>query len=206
MKKIISMLMTAAVVMSISVTAFAVGSVSNTEAPLASTVVKTSNGSEITVESKPTVAETAKNQLTNEALGREIVKAYFQEINVVSGSIPAGQTVTLTFNVGAVDAGMTVDVLHYNGSKWEKVTGSYDRANGTVTGVFNSFSPVAVVVSKAAAVNNGSNNNAGAGTSAPAAAPAVKSPQTSDANMVAVAFGALMTAGVGAGFVSRKKK
>ncbi len=211
MKKFVSALLTVVATMSISVAAFAVGSVTDTGVQLESNKVTSSNGTSITVKSENTVSTEVKEKLEKNVSavlgsGKELVSANYQDITISEGSLKDGETVTLTFKVGSVAADSTVDVLHFNGTAWEKVTGKYDPNAGTVTGIFKSFSPVAIVVSKTANVGNNAGNSGSQNNSGSTAPAAVKSPQTADANMVAVAFGALMTAGLGAGFVSRKKK
>ena len=72
-------------------------------------------------------------------------------VDVMDVSVPAGTVfpVDITFSVPGVTADSNVAVLHYNGSAWEVVPSS--AGNGSVTGTFESLSPVAIVADTAEA-------------------------------------------------------
>ena len=78
---------------------------------------------------------------------------------------------TITFPLAGATADTKAAVLHYNGSAWENVTGTV--ADGTITGVFTSLSPVAIVVDKA------SLNGSTGGTTG-------TSPKTGESSMVLI--------------------
>lgn len=63
---------------------------------------------------------------------------------VVTGDVSF--PLTLTFNVNGVTSSTKAQILHYNGSAWEKIDTT--AGEGTLKGTFNSFSPVAIVVDK----------------------------------------------------------
>ncbi len=60
----------------------------------------------------------------------------------VTGAVPADGLVT--FNVPGVQAGDNIAILHFNGKQWELIPVE-SVGNGTITGKFTSFSPVAFV-------------------------------------------------------------
>lgn len=64
----------------------------------------------------------------------------------VDVTVPAGETLTLTFKVASVKAGANIIVLHYDetAKAWEKITPDKVAA-GEVTATFKSLSPVAIV-------------------------------------------------------------
>lgn len=86
--------------------------------------------------------------------------------------------VTLTFNVKGVVSTTKGTILHYNGTAWEVIDTT--MGNGTMTGTFNSLSPVAFVVDKTTLE--------GADTSGSDDSSDTKSPQTAAAYPAAAAL------------------
>lgn len=86
--------------------------------------------------------------------------------------------VTLTFNVKGVVSTTKGTILHYNGTAWEVIDTT--MGNGTMTGTFDSLSPVAFVVDKTTLQGSeGSGSSASFDT---------KSPQTAAAYPAAAAL------------------
>lgn len=86
--------------------------------------------------------------------------------------------VTLTFSVKGVVSTTKGTILHYNGTAWEVIDTT--MGNGTMTGTFDSLSPVAFVVDKTTlqgAESSGSNDSSD-----------TKSPQTAAAYPAAAAL------------------
>lgn len=68
------------------------------------------------------------------------------EARVVGDASQVKFPVTITFQVNGVTASTRGTILHYTGSKWEKIPTT--MGEGTMTGTFASLSPVAFVVDK----------------------------------------------------------
>lgn len=149
MKKLLRIAVVLGLVMCLSVSALAAG-VSTTGVKVDTAVMADGTKAEVT-ESDSAVTPT----VTEAAAAVEGVKAddltvtWVKDITV---TIPAGGSVTITFDVPNVADNQKVYVLHYNGTKWEKVG---EGTGKTVTATFTSLSPVAIVVEKAAAANPG---------------------------------------------------
>lgn len=150
-----SIAMIAALVSCIGMTAFAAPS------PEASTVVtkvqsatdkngnavEVSIASEISEEYSAAVAEIKTEAVLKELLGdafnENMTVADVKEVTVAEGTeFP----VTITFGMKGVTKDSKVQILHYNGAEWEKIETAV--ADGSVTGIFTSLSPVAFVVDK----------------------------------------------------------
>lgn len=86
--------------------------------------------------------------------------------------------VTLTFNVKGVVSTTKGTILHYNGTAWEVIDTT--MGNGTMTGTFDSLSPVAFVVDKTTLEGA---ESSGSGDSSD-----TKSPQTAAAYPAAAAL------------------
>ena len=145
----------AAMVSCIGMTAFAAPS------PAASTVVTAVNSatdasgnavnvsisSEIPTEYTQAVADIKTEAELKEVLGSDF-NANMTVADVKEVTAPEGATfpLTITFAMKGVTASAKVQILHYTGSEWEKI--STTVGEGTVTGTFNSLSPVAFVVDK----------------------------------------------------------
>ena len=145
----------AAMVSCIGMTAFAAPS------PAASTVVtavssatdtdgnavNVSISSEIPAEYTQAVADIKTEAELKEVLGSDF-NANMTVADVKEVTAPEGATfpLTITFAMKGVTASAKVQILHYTGSEWEKI--STTVGEGTVTGTFNSLSPVAFVVDK----------------------------------------------------------
>ena len=145
----------AAMVSCIGMTVFAAPS------PAASTVVTAVNSatdasgnavnvsisSEIPTEYTQAVADIKTEAKLEEVLGSDF-NANMTVADVKEVTAPEGATfpLTITFAMKGVTASAKVQILHYTGSEWEKI--STTVGEGTVTGTFNSLSPVAFVVDK----------------------------------------------------------
>lgn len=68
------------------------------------------------------------------------------EARVVGDASQVKFPVTLTFQVNGVTASTRGTILHYTGNEWEKIPTT--MGEGTMTGTFDSLSPVAFVVDK----------------------------------------------------------
>lgn len=67
-------------------------------------------------------------------------------VNVEGITLAAGETATLTFSVSGITAGADIQVLHWDGTKWESDSVSGVRVeDGKVTATFSSLSPIAIV-------------------------------------------------------------
>lgn len=145
----------AAMVSCIGMTAFAAPS------PAASTVVtavssatdadgnavNVSITSEIPAEYTQAVADIKTEAKLKEVLGSDF-NANMTVADVKEVTAPEGAKFPLkiTFAMKGVTASSKVQILHYNGSAWEKIDTTV--ADGTVTGTFSKLSPVAFVVDK----------------------------------------------------------
>lgn len=145
----------AAMVSCIGMTVFAAPS------PAASTVVTAVNSatdasgnavnvsisSEIPTKYTQAVADIKTEAKLEEVLGSDF-NANMTVADVKEVTAPEGATfpLTITFAMKGVTASTKVQILHYTGSEWEKI--STTVGEGTVKGTFNSLSPVAFVVDK----------------------------------------------------------
>lgn len=145
----------AAMVACVGMTVFAAPSpsasatVSNTPAKV---VDKNGNAVEITIAAADSnkAAEIKDETLLKSVLGDDF-NANMTVADVKEVTAPEGfdaWPLTITFNMKGVTANSKVQILHWNGneSKWEKIETTVGE--GTVTGKFNSLSPVAFVVDK----------------------------------------------------------
>ena len=91
----------------------------------------------------------------NAAEGQEVaaedlvVKDLF-DVTVPDEIMEAGATVAITFNVAVKENQFVVALHNYEDDKWEALP-TTNNGDGTVTAVFGSFSPVAIVVGDVAA-------------------------------------------------------
>lgn len=143
----------AATVLCVGMTAFAAPSpsagvvVSDTPAKV---VDKNGNAVELTITDK--VEADVVADVKSEATLKEVLGDSFNKNTTVAAvkevTAPAGTVfpVTITFKMNGVTKDSVVQILHYNGSVWEKIATTV--GNGTVTGTFDSLSPVAFVVDK----------------------------------------------------------
>lgn len=178
----------AAMVMSLALglTAFASSSpVSTGSSSVKGAVDKNGNAVEVTL--KGGVDSAIVNAIKSEsALKAVLGDAYVEGMTVVdvvdveydgsSDTLP----VTVTFNVPGVTSSTKVALLHYTGGAWKADVTDVKAGNGTITGTFSGFSPVAIVVDKSAADST------------------VKSPKTGETTMpiVMMAIGVLAVGGV----------
>ena len=142
----------AAMVACVGMTAFAAPSpsasatVSNTPAKV---VDKNGNSVQITVTAVEAekAAEIKKEETLKSVLGEDF-NANVIVADVKEVTAPAGTAfpLTITFTMKGVTADSKVQILHYNGTAWEKIPTTV--GDGTVTGTFNSLSPVAFAVDK----------------------------------------------------------
>ena len=109
--------------------------------------VNVSISSEIPAKYTQAVADIKTEAKLKEVLGSDF-NANMTVADVKEVTAPEGATfpLTITFAMKGVTASAKVQILHYTGSEWEKI--STTVGEGTVTGTFNSLSPVAFVVDK----------------------------------------------------------
>lgn len=145
----------AAVVMSLSLglTAFAAPSPS-VSGSVGDGTGTDANGNAVTVTygevDSSLVAELNSAAKLKELLGDAYVEGMtVVDVKDVTVNSDAVFPVTLTFDVPGVTASSKVAFLHYDGSAWEVVDAK--AGDGTMTGTFESLSPVAFVVDKSAA-------------------------------------------------------
>lgn len=109
--------------------------------------VEVSIASEIPEEYTAAVAEVKTEAVLKEILGEafneNMTVADVKEVTVPEGTV---FPVTITFGMKGVTKDTKVQILHYNGTEWEKIDTGV--AEGSVTGIFGSLSPVAFVVDK----------------------------------------------------------
>lgn len=173
MKKIVSLVATLTLVLAMGLNVCAAPSVSAQVKVAAAT-----NAKDVAVVAAPAAV---KNEATNVLASVASVKAAdFSAVATleVSGTIEAGKTATIKFEVPGVKATDTVVVLHKAASGWEKVPAT--AANGSISAEFTSFSPVVIFVKAGAA-----------------------SPKTADASLTTAACVAMLAV---AGLVISKKK
>ena len=128
-------------------------------------------------------ADTLKAVL-GDAYSSDMKVATVKDVKVDAKDLPA----TITFAVSGVTANTKVEVLHYDGTKWEKDTVSGVKAgNGTITATFSKLSPVAFVVGDTKGGNGGTT-----------------SPKTGETSMATVAVVALVAVVAAVGL--RKKE
>lgn len=209
MKKKLAGLLTALMVLTMGTTAFAAGS---------------SNTSNTTDTSKPTVQQQqvldANNaiaeKVTSPTAGIDVavpkgvygaqviaaaqsvatkVDANAEVLTVVdvSGAVPADGLVT--FNVPGVQAGDNIAILHFNGKEWELIPVD-SVGNGTITGKFTSFSPVAFVKLPKQLSGTVTGTTPGAVLAGTSTTNAVSSPKTGSAFSVLPVLAMLCAAGI----------
>lgn len=151
MKKLLRIAVVLGLVMCLSVSALAAGA-STTGVKVDTAVMADGTKAEVTESASavtPTTAEAAAAVQVEGVKADDLTVAWVKDISV---TIPAGGSVTITFDVPNAAADQKVYVLHYNGNQWEKVG---EGTGKTVKATFTSLSPVAIVVAKAPASNPG---------------------------------------------------
>lgn len=144
MKKLGTILTTAALCLGMTMTAFAAGSV--TTDVTASAKDKDGNDVAVTVSG---IAESAEEYQAVEGAVSELAPEGKEGtvVAVVDVDANGAANVTVEIQVGGDDikAGDTVMVLHWNGAAWEVVTTTTVQEGNKVTATFESLSPVAIV-------------------------------------------------------------
>ncbi len=142
----------AAMVACVGMTVFAAPS------PSASTVVTgaTAKNAKVVMKEVPAKYANAVKEVKSEAGLKKALGDDFSanmtvaDVVEVSAESTNGGSVTfpidITFNVKGVTTSTKGQLLHWNGSEWEKIPTK--MGNGTMTGTFTSLSPVAFVVDK----------------------------------------------------------
>lgn len=178
----------AAMVMSLALglTAFASSSpVSTGSSSVKGAVDKNGNAVEVTL--KGGVDSAIVNAIKSESALKAVLGDAYVEgmtvVDVVDVDYEGNKEdfpITVTFNVPGVTSSTKVALLHYTGGAWKADVTDVKAGNGTITGTFSSFSPVAIVVDKSAADSS------------------VKSPKTGETTMpiVMMAIGVLAVGGV----------
>lgn len=202
MKKLMSIVCAALLVMSTAVTVFAqqsiviTGVVQNAQ----SATDASGNAVEVTVgdlESQldaatvqQIISDLQNSDLVSGLLGDDYVEG-MQVVDVKEVSVPENTTfpVTISFEVPGVSADSRVGLLHYTAdNEWEKIEA--EAGDGTITGIFNSLSPVAFIVDQ--------NTAAASSTSS-------ESPKTGEGNTAAWAGAIAVLAFAGLVVTARKK-
>lgn len=149
MKKLLRIAVVLGLVMCLSVSALAAG-ISTTGVKVDTAVMADGTKAEVTESTSAVTPTTADAAAAVEGVkADDLTVTWVMDLSV---EIPAGGSVTITFDVPNAAADQKVYVLHYNGSKWEKVG---EGTGKTVKATFTSLSPVAIVVEKAPATNPG---------------------------------------------------
>ena len=192
MKKLLRIAVVLCLAMALSVTAFATvnpnGSGSGAgPKPLAvdsngNTVTTTVSEPSVT----PTVADAAAVIKSDNVKAEDLSVVWVMDI---TAEIPAGGSVTITFEVPGATANDIVHVLHYNGTVWEEVAAC---KGNDIKAVFTSLSPVALVMEKGAAP-------------APSK-PDDESPKTGEEPVLLVAVAVVLLAGAVAVVALKKKE
>ncbi len=126
--------------------------------------VKTADGTAVTVKAATTeqvkAAETAAEQIKTEQKAETVTVKAVVDVDI---TLAEGETATLTFAVPSVKAGANIQVLHWDGAKWE--SGSVNGVkveDGKVTATFSKLSPIAIVEVQQVAAAAGEVYNPGA--------------------------------------------
>jgi hypothetical protein len=111
--------------------------------------VTDANGNAVSAELKK-----ADEKITDDAVNTDTIKfvmgdAYSEDMitaDVQDVTVPEGTTfpITITFRIEGVTADTKGCFMHWTGSSWEKIDAIF--GDGTMTGTFNSLSPVAFVM------------------------------------------------------------
>lgn len=188
MKKILTLMLALVMAFCLAVPAFAVGSMSDGVTPPAG----------LTVSDEEVPAEAAaevESDLATTLATVGVTVGSNETANLVYLQDLTGEPGTYTFTVSTAGPNDKVYVLHWDGSKWEKV----GEGTGTkVTATFSSLSPVAIVVVKAKSPAP-SAGTSGSGSSAPTA------PQTGD-SMAVPFFGLAVIVLAGIVAIKARKK
>lgn len=148
-KKLVSLALTAMLLLTVAVSAFAAPSPSGNGAVDKITSAADANGHSIEVELKqadPVIIAKARDPETLKAV---LVSDYTPNMKVfdVKDVVVPEDTVfpvTLTFTVSGVTGDSKGAFLHYDDSNYEKVVATF--GTNTMTGTFNGLSPIAFVV------------------------------------------------------------
>lgn len=184
MRKILSVALVAAMVLTMNLSVFAAGSKEVSTAGISVSEAVGDNGEKATIkfgEASKAVKDSAEAFVKADSELKNM-KA-IDVMDVTSDVLP----VTITFKVAGVTSSSKVAVLHYNGTAWEKVACTV--GNGTVKARFTSLSPVAIY--------------AEAGTLSSSTVPSA--PKTGEMSMITVA-GLVAVAAVAGVVVFRKKE
>lgn len=190
MKKLLRIAVVLCLAMALSVTAFATANDSGNGPDARPTAVDSTGKTVTTTVSEPSVVPTVADAAA--VIKSDSVKA--EDLSVVwvkdiTAEIPAGGSVTITFEVPGATANDIVHVLHYNGTVWEEVAAC---KGNDIKAVFTSLSPVALVMEKGAAP-------------APSK-PDDESPKTGEEPVLLVATAVVLLAGAVAVVALKKKE
>lgn len=162
MKKIISILCAAIMTVGMTVTALAAPSPTVTGVVTEVSSIKDANGNSVslTIADVPAEHQAAVAEIKTAAALQSVLGSDYTEnmtvLDVKDITVPAGTVfpVTITFKVPGVTANSKGFLLHYNTTTktWEKIATT--MGDGTMTGTFNSLSPVAFVVDKTTATTS----------------------------------------------------
>lgn len=149
MKKLLRIAVVLGLVMCLSVSALAAGA-STTGVKVETAVMADGTKAEVTESASAVTPTTAEAATAVEGVkADDLTVTWVKDITV---TIPAGGSVTITFDVPSAADNQKVYVLHYNGTTWEKVG---EGTGKVVKATFTSLSPVAIVLEKAPAADPG---------------------------------------------------
>ncbi|MDD3414343.1 MAG: hypothetical protein EOM31_11420 [Bacteroidia bacterium] len=207
-KKLMSLLVAAAMVVGMTSTVFASSASPSANGVMAAVEAATdANGNAVSVtiqdtasapltEAEKKAVEEIKTTATLQAVLGAEYNANMTVADVKEVSAPEGTVfpIDITFKVNGVNASTKGSLLHFDGSAWEKIDTKF--GNGTMTGTFKSLSPVAIVIDKTTATTAATSN----GTT-----PSATSPKTSESNG-AWAAAVVAVFAIGAAVTVRRKR
>ncbi len=204
MKKLFSVICAAVLVMATAVTVFAQQSIVITGVVQRASGATDASGQSVDIvvdNLEDQLDETVVEQIINDLQAGDIVRELLAEDYVegmqvidvkdvyVEGDGNVTFPVTITFDVPGVTVDSRVGLLHYTAdNEWEKIEA--EAGDGTITGIFNSLSPVAFIVDQ--------NTAAASSTSS-------ESPKTGEGNTAAWAGAIAVLAFAGLVVTARKK-
>lgn len=149
MKKIFSIILSVLITATLTVVAAAAPSPTGTGIAQVQSATDGNNNSIGTIQMKPVSSalsqDAQKPNTIKMALGNNYQDG-MQTVAIWDLIVPAGTVfpIKITFSVPGVTSSTTGAFMHWNGTEFEMITAIF--ANGTMTGTFNSLSPVAIVL------------------------------------------------------------
>ncbi len=184
MKKLFAFVVAMVMVLSMRVSAFAV-STSSKSSPDTSDDSSTTTSAAVVKSENLNISYSAQTAPTTTEIAAVAgaTAAKTATVAAVVDITPVATASSYTFQVTNVTNKNFVALLHWNGAKWEKVSGAKCDANGNITFAISSFSPFAIITSTTPV-----------------------SPQTGEMNAVVYASCAIMMAGAAVVLFNKSKK